>query len=146
MEDSTKLAMARAEAEVRLNEGTALRAQLATVTAERDALLRTRPGAEDGTDLSRCGGCGDLCVIWEYDRPLGPNDPCAWIREPGIWVFDCKNQDPRDELPAAQPNTGERVARRPAREVAEELQHAILGWPTLDRAIAIIEADRRGEP
>lgn len=68
--------------------------------AQRNTRERARwvAVANDGTDLDHCGGCGGECVVWDEDRPLGPNDPCAWIREPGIWVFDCKKQDPRDEL------------------------------------------------
>lgn len=57
------------------------------------------PEGDQGEDLNRCGGCGDSCVIWREDRPLYAEDPCAWIREPGIWVFDCKRQDLREPKP-----------------------------------------------
>lgn len=69
--------------------GIAARALRSMAGAGKDA------PAEEGVDLSRCGGCGDPCGVWREDRALGPDDPCAWTREPGIWVFDCKKQDPR---------------------------------------------------
>lgn len=52
-------------------------------------------------DLDHCGGCGGPCVTWQEDRPLYASDPCAWIREPGLWVFDCATAGERDEAPQA---------------------------------------------
>ena len=62
----------------------------------------------DGIDLDLCGGCGDTCVIWRGGATLYVDDPCAWMVEDDprggkSWVFDCKNQDPRDERPSATP-------------------------------------------
>lgn len=138
-------------------EFTALRAQLATVTAERDALAGQRDALQSAyvrtvlavqpKPLVRCNapGLGPHCYESQFGRPdCIETGVCKWIDAHSPEDFGGSDY-PTPTL-AAQPNTGERVARRPAREVAEELRHAILGWPTLDRAIAIIEADRRGEP
>lgn len=60
------------------------------------------PVAPHGEDLSVCGGCGGPSVVWREDRRIGPSDPCAWVREPGMWVFDCKEEE-RDEVPTETP-------------------------------------------
>lgn len=50
------------------------------------------PEGDAGEDLNHCGGCGERSVVWREDRPLHDGDPCAWLREPGIWVFDCRHE------------------------------------------------------
>lgn len=146
----------------------ALRAQLATVTAERDALRELATGVAKAEDTVRWlreeAGDGARRAATARFEALMEAHRLAYETKGG--ARDIRKALAALVKSAAQPNTGERVARRPARYVANGMLAAMKerirrllqcdddclhGSPEEEETIvrvltAHIEADRRGEP